>query len=200
MKIGCVILASGYGRRFGANKLLALQGGVPLYCRVLDALPPALFSKAVLTSQYQEILDEGAQRGYLCLTNPLAEEGISAGIRLGLAPLLDTDGVLFSVCDQPNLTTDSIKQLINSFLESPTAIYALSWQGRRGNPVLFPQHLYPELLSLTGDTGGSGIIRRHPELLRLTACASPWELADVDVPADLSSSCGHSHGAVKDCK
>ena len=56
MEIGCVLLCSGYGRRFGSNKLLALLDGVPLYRRAFAALPPTLFTKAVVTSQYGEIL------------------------------------------------------------------------------------------------------------------------------------------------
>ena len=37
MEIGCVLLCSGYGRRFGSNKLLALLDGVPLYRRAFAA-------------------------------------------------------------------------------------------------------------------------------------------------------------------
>ena len=110
---------------------------------------------------------------------------MAAGIRLGLADLRNMDGVLFSVCDQPNLTTKSIENLINSFLESPDFIHALSWQGRRGNPVLFPKALFPELMALTGDAGGSAVIRRQAELLRLTEAGSPRELSDVDYPEEL---------------
>lgn len=185
MEIGCVLLCSGYGRRFGSNKLLALLDGVPLYRRAFAALPPTLFTKAVVTSQYGEILAQAGKLGYLPLLNCHPWEGVAAGIRLGLTPLREMDGVLFSVCDQPNLTTNSIKSLINSFLELPEFIHALSWQGRRGNPVLFPRSLFPELMALSGDTGGSAVIKRHPERLRLVEVASPAELSDVDLPEDL---------------
>ena len=185
MEIGCVLLCSGYGRRFGSNKLLALLDGVPLYRRAFAALPPALFTKAVVTSQYGEILAQAGKLGYLPLLNCHPWEGVAAGIRLGLAALRNMDGVLFSVCDQPILTTKSIENLINSFLESPDFIHALSWQGRRGNPVLFPKALFPELMALTGDAGGSAVIRRHAELLRLTEAGSPRELSDVDYPEEL---------------
>ena len=69
MEIGCVLLCSGYGRRFGSNKLLALLDGVPLYRRAFSALPPALFTKAVVTSQYGEILAQAGKLGYLPLLN-----------------------------------------------------------------------------------------------------------------------------------
>lgn len=97
----------------------------------------------------------------------------------------DLEGVLFAVCDQPWLTAKSIICLKNSFLESPDAICALSWQGRRGNPVVFPADLFGELAALTGDTGGGAVIRRHPERLRLVEAFSPNELLDVDNPEAL---------------
>lgn len=184
MRLACVLLASGYARRYGSNKLLTLRDGVPLYRRAFSALPPALFDRAVVTSQYGEILTDAKGAGYLPLLNCHPWEGISAGIRLGLAPLMEMDGVLFAVCDQPNLTTNSIKNLICSFKESPSGIHALSWQGRRGNPVIFPKALFPELMALTGDTGGSAVVRRHQDLLHLVEVSAAAELMDVDTPGD----------------
>ena len=183
--VGAVLLASGAGRRFGSNKLLARVEGVPLYRRAMAALSPAPFGRMAVCSPYPEILSAGAEYGFLPLPNPDAAEGISASIRLGLAHMGGMDGVLFAVCDQPFLTTQSLIRLINAFEESKNAVCALSWGGRRGNPVLFPADLFGELAALTGDTGGSAVIRRHPERLRLVEAASPRELADVDVPEEL---------------
>ena len=184
MDIACILLASGYGRRYGGNKLLTLWEGVPLYRRAFSALPPALFSPAVVTSPYAEILAAAGQAGYLPLLNCRPWEGVAAGIRLGLRAALHSDGALFAVCDQPNLTTNSILKLTNSFLDCPTRIHALAWQGKKGNPVIFPRSLYPELLALQGDTGGSAVIRRHPELLTLTEADGAAELEDVDRPPE----------------
>lgn len=182
MTVSCVILASGFARRYGSNKLLALRDGVPLYRRAFAALPPDLFHRAVVTSQYGEILSEAGRLGYLPLLNCHPWEGVSAGIRLGLEAVREADGTLFAVCDQPNLTTKSIYRLKNSFMESPDRIHALSWRGRRGNPVIFPRALYPELMALTGDTGGSAVIKRRPELLTLVEAGREEELRDVDTP------------------
>lgn len=101
-------MASGFGRRFGSNKLLAEVDGVPLYHRAMVALAPAEFDRVVVCSSYPQILAAGEQFGFLPLYNGGAAEGISASIRLGLARMSDLDGVLFAVCDQPWLTTKSI--------------------------------------------------------------------------------------------
>ena len=185
MRLGCVLLASGFGRRFGGNKLLAQAGGVPLYRRALERLAPLPLARVAVTSQYPQVLELARSLGFLALDNPGAAEGISAGIRLGVGAMAGMDGVLFAVCDQPWLTTESIQRLLDCFTESSSHIWARSWQGKRGNPVVFPADLLPELAALTGDTGGGAVIRRHPERLRLAQAASPRELADVDAPADL---------------
>ena len=50
MRVGAVLLASGAGRRFGGNKLLAQVDGVPLIRRAMAAVPPVLFARAAVCS------------------------------------------------------------------------------------------------------------------------------------------------------
>lgn len=185
MRVGGVLLASGQGRRFGSNKLLTLVEGIPLYRRAMDTLAGAGLDRLAVCSPYEEILTAGERLGFLPLRNDHAAEGIAASVRLGLSAMDDLDGVLFSVCDQPFLTTKSIIKLLDCFSESKTAVCALSWQGRRGNPVVFPRDLFGELSALTGDVGGGAVLRRHPQRLTLVEACSPRELEDVDVPEDL---------------
>lgn len=185
MKVGGVLLASGAGTRFGGNKLLVPVDGVPLYRRAMAVLAGAGLDRLAVCSACEEVLSAGAEYGFLPLYNPGAAEGVSASIRLGLEHMADMDGALFSVCDQPWLTTESIIKLKNAFLESKATLCALSWRGVRGNPVIFPRDLFGELAALTGDNGGGAVIRAHPDRLALVEASSPRELADVDTPADL---------------
>ena len=122
----------------------------------------------------------------MCSSDRGAGEGIAASIRLGVAAMDGMDGALFAVCDQPWLTTESVRRLLDAFSDAGDAICALSWRGTRGSPVIFPACFFGELAALTGDTGGSAVLRRHPERLRLVEASSPRELMDVDTPADLS--------------
>ena len=178
-------MASGAGSRFGGNKLFAGVDGRPLADRAMDAYPPPLFHRAVVVSCYPALLTLAAARGYGTLFNPGADEGISASIRLGMAGMTGCDGVMFAVCDQPWLTAGSVRRLIAAFETRPDRISALSWEGKKGNPCLFPPAFYRELSSLTGDRGGGAVIKAHPEALLLVEAASPRELRDVDTPGDL---------------
>lgn len=186
MKLGAVLMASGFGRRFGGNKLLVPVDGVPMVERALSALPTALFDRAVAVSAHPAILALAEAAGFLPVFNPGAVEGRAASIRLGLERLEDMDGVLFAVCDQPWLRRESVERLLADIAAHPDHICALGFGGRRGNPAVFPRALFPELLALSGEEGGGKVIKAHRDLLRLTEAADPRELLDVDSPADLN--------------
>lgn len=186
MNIGLVLMASGAGSRFGGNKLFADVEGRPLVDCAMDAYPPALFHRAVVVSRYPALLMLAGARGYHCVPNHGADEGISASIRLGLAEMDQTEGILFAVCDQPWLTADSVKRVLAAFEAQPDRIAALAWQGKKGNPCLFPAAFYGELAALTGDQGGGAVIKAHPEALFLVEAAHSRELHDIDRPGDLT--------------
>ena len=178
-------MASGLSRRFGRNKLLHMIDGTSLIQRVFQAVPAGLFVRAVVVSRYLDLLDLAKMQGYQPIFNPHGDEGQCASLRLGLSCMSELDEVLFAVCDQPWLRRKSVTRLLADFYTHPNGICALSWRGQRGNPVVFPTALFPELLALTGDRGGSGVIQTHPELLRTVEAESARELWDVDTPDDL---------------
>ena len=101
--------------------------------------------------------------------------------------------MLFLVSDQPRLKRDSVEALAALWAQNPEKIAAMAHNGVRGNPCLFPARLFPELLALTGDRGGSAVIRHHEDDLILLETDAP-ELADVDTPAALEQvrNAGHS--------
>ena len=120
------------------------------------------------------------QTGQTAPSSGAADSAVSAASRLGLGDLLELDGVLFCVCDQPWLRRDSVERLLADFAAHPDRICALGWRGERGSPAVFPRELFPELLALSGDRGGGGVLRAHRERLRLTEAGGAEELRDVD--------------------
>ena len=185
-----VTLAAGLGSRFGGSKLETEIDGFPLYIRALRRMQAFAGFPSYLVAGPGHMAEAAPEYGVTPVENRDPRKGISHSLNLGLHRALEDNpglkGVLFSVCDQPWLTTESIIRLKNAFLESKTAICALAWGGKQGNPVLFPADLFGELAALTGDAGGSAVLRRHPGRLRLVEVASPRELLDVDTPADLT--------------
>ncbi len=182
MKIGCVVKASGASTRFGSNKLLAPFLGKPLLAHLLEALPGGLARTLVVTRD-PAIAALAEALGRKALVHALPGEGDS--IRLGMERMLDMDGCLFCVGDQPLLTTSTLENILQAFAAHPQAIVRVGWQGQPGNPVLFPRALFPGLCALTGQETGNTVLRAHGELVRLVEAGCRQELMDIDTPEEL---------------
>lgn len=176
-KIGCVVMAAGNASRFGENKLAALLDGKPLIRHALEAVPEGLVT--VVVTQYDEVEAIAREFGFTVIRNPHPELGISHTIRLGTEQLLDCDGIIYMVSDQPKLQKNSVKELIRVWSSQPESIVGVCHRGKRGNPNLFPRRFFRELMSLDGDQGGNGIIRANEDCLQLVEIHKN-ELADVD--------------------
>ena len=183
-KPGCVVLAAGSASRFGGNKLTATVEGQALIRRALSAVPAEKLSAVAVVTQYPEILDLAREFSFTPVRNDAPEAGVSRSIALGLAALGDCPGALFLVADQPLLQRESVEALVALWQRQPDGVTALGHGGVRGNPCLFPARLFPELLALRGDRGGSAVIRRHEDVLTLLE-VDPRELQDADTPEAL---------------
>ena len=184
-RIGCVLMAAGNAERFGENKLAAEFRGKPLIRHALDAIPKALFSRIAVVTQYDEVARMAREYGFAPIRNNHPDYGISHTIALGTEALKDCDAILYMVSDQPLLSEDSVERVVNCWKENRKHIVSAAHNGKRGNPCIFPQEFFSELLDLTEDHGGNTVIRRRPERL-LTVEVAQEELTDVDTPKALA--------------
>ena len=182
--LGCVVMAAGNARRFGANKLAAGVGGRSLVLRALEAVPAENFETVAVVTQYPEVMDLAEQFHFSAVRNKHPDWGISHTIRLGLEALGNCGGACFLVSDQPLLRRKSVRDLTELWRGRPDKIAALAHGGVRGNPCIFPARFFPELLELREDHGGNTVIRRHEEALILWEVPEE-ELTDVDTPEAL---------------
>ena len=181
MRIACIVLAAGKSTRFGANKLLAPLVDRPLLVHTLDAIPRSCFSQMVAVVS-DPAVEQLCRR---CGVDVRVYEGgpQSKSIRLGLEKLEDADGCLFVLGDQPLCSSDSIRRLVSDFQAQPKAVHRLAYQGQPSSPTLFPAHLFPDLMELTGEHGGMAAVGDAP--VWYTEAAGPHELWDADTPATL---------------
>lgn len=183
---GCVLMASGLGRRFGGNKLLADFRGRPLVQWAMEATD-GVFARRVLVTRSPEAAALARRQGIETVLH--AEPHRADTIRLGLSALQTgpaLSGCLFCPCDQPLLRRDTVAALALAAAAEPGAIWRPSAGGTAGAPVLFPPWAFPALASLPAGAGGGAVIRQNPGRLRLLAIDDARELADIDCPADLA--------------
>ncbi len=189
--IAAVVLASGFSRRLGQSKLTLRVGGRTLLERALDAVAGAeeIGRKlVVLQPESLMFLNRARYAGIEPLANPNAAEGQSAAIRLATARLAAdpaVEAIIFSVVDQPFLTPAVFAALAAAWTRGVGEILVSTYEGRRGNPVLFGRRFFGELQQLAGDVGGRELLRGHPEAVREVAMPDPAAGQDVDTWEDL---------------
>jgi CTP:molybdopterin cytidylyltransferase MocA len=185
--LGCIILASGHSKRFGSDKLLHPFNGYPLCEHCFSAVSRVSFHSAAVVTRSGAVAALADRYGILPVMNPDATDDTAVTIRLGLDIMsTDLDGVMFCVADQPFLKKESIEALKQAFRLDMRRIVRLGWQGRAGNPVLFPSSLFPELRALPPGESGRFVIDRHPGLVLLVEAREERELKDIDRPEDLA--------------
>lgn len=186
LKLGCLVMAAGSGRRFGGNKLAAELDGKTLIRRALEAVPGAQFAAVTVVSQYEDIEELAGEFGFAAIHNDRPDLGLSRTIALGTEAMRSCDGILYMVADQPKLRQETVARLVEVWRQHPDRIVGAGHDGRRGNPNLFPARLFPELLALRGDHGGSSVIRAHEEELLLVETDGA-ELFDCDTQEALEA-------------
>lgn len=193
MKMAWIYMASGFGSRFGENKLLVELAGKPLYRHGLDRLIEAKKRveetegwqvQLIVVSQYREILETAASLGAEPVMNTKSAEGIAASLRFGTEAAKDARILVYSVADQPGMRTESFVDFLKGFVQSGKGMGCVCAGGRRGNPAAFCAGYREELLKLTGDRGGSRLLKRFPEDVWQYS-VEERELKDVDLPEDL---------------
>ncbi|MBE7002993.1 MAG: nucleotidyltransferase family protein [Ruminococcaceae bacterium] len=180
LSVGCVVMAAGNAERFGENKLAAVVDGKTLMERALEAVPAKALAAVCVVTQYDAAAALAERFGFRCVRNDRPEDGLSRTVRLGTEALCEECGaILYLVSDQPRLRRESVRALLDFYRAHPDRIVAASHDGRRGNPCVFPADYFPELRALTGDVGGSAVIRKHENALLLFEIGEN-ELTDVD--------------------
>lgn len=181
--IACIVLASGFGRRFGGNKLLEPVEGKPLYRHVLDQLVPLHGEdrQVLVVTQYPEVETVARSLGLQVCRNPDAAEGISASIRHGVAALPEAEWYSFFVADQPYLRGETVERFLHQAVHSGKTLASVIAQGRPGNPTVFYRTWRRDLLALRGDVGGRRILKAHPSEVFWYEVPLE-ELQDIDTP------------------
>ena len=187
-QIGCVIMASGLGKRFGSNKLMADFHGKPMIQRALDATD-GLFAKRVVVTRHEQVAALCREQQVDVVLHGLPNRNDT--VRIGLEALGDLDACMFLPGDQPLLRRETVAMLLESREENPDRIIRPVYEDTEGSPVLFPSWAIPELLDLPEGKGGGVVIRKYPHAVYRVSIGDPFELADADTPEMLETLKAH---------
>jgi molybdenum cofactor cytidylyltransferase len=190
--VAAVVLAAGQSRRMGGpNKLLETVGRAPLVRRVVDEV---LASKArpviVVTGHQREHVEEAlAGLPVRFVHNPDYAEGLSTSVKAGIAAVPpEADAALISLGDMPQVDTRLVDRLVAAFDPAKGALIVLpTFEGKRGNPVLWSRRFFHDLSELQGDVGARHLIGAYPDAVAEVPADSRAVFFDIDTPDALAA-------------
>jgi molybdenum cofactor cytidylyltransferase len=188
--IAALVLAAGRSTRMGGtNKLVAEIGGKPL---VRIAAEQALASRAqpviVVTGHERERVEQAlAGLPVRIVHNPNFADGLGTSLKAGIAAVpAEADGVVVCLGDMPQVDAALINRLIAAFNPEQGALAVMpTFNGKRGNPVLWSRRFFPELMAIEGDVGARHLITQYGEAVVEVPLEGKAAHVDVDTPEAL---------------
>ena len=184
--ISGVVLAAGEGRRFGGTKQLAEVEGKALVLHAVDALLAAGVGEClVITGHDADAVEAVLPQDVRVVRNPRYRDGQATSVAAALHEVAaDSEAAVILLADQPGVTSDDVRALIDGFLRTRAAIVRLRYADGPG-PALLSREIYAEAGHLHGDVGARVLIASHPEWVHEVAVDRPAP-PDIDVPGDLA--------------
>jgi len=181
-----ILLAAGFGRRFGTQKLLEpLASGtsvVATACRNLRAGTDRVV--AVVRPDDPLLIDALSQEGAEVMAFEDAHLGMGASLAFGVRASPEAQGWLIALGDMPSIQESTIQTLAEALRSGHSMVTPFHY-GQRGHPVGFGSVHYERLIELHGDQGARSIV----EHFGADGIEMPFEdagiLLDIDTPEDL---------------
>ena len=95
------------------------------------------------------------------------------------------DAAVFALGDMPYVDPKSVDTLIRAYQNGIGSALAAGYKGQRGNPVLFDQQYFSDLLDCNGDNGGKEVLLSASDGA-IVETGDPGTLEDINQPSDLS--------------
>jgi len=187
--VGGVLLAAGPGERYGGEryKLLEEVDGTPIVRRAANALLGSeLDEVAVVVGHEAEAVREAiADLDLSVVENDRYREGQSTSLHRGVEVARDRGwtAVVFGLGDMPFLDPDTTTLLLRAYDAGHGPLIAAGFEGKRGNPTLFDEAYYDDLMAVSGDTGGRPVLMGSSSIT-VVETGDTGVMQDVDTRAD----------------
>ncbi|MDN4523862.1 nucleotidyltransferase family protein [Fictibacillus fluitans] len=185
--LSCILLAAGCSSRMNKVKALLQWQGTSLIAYQIKAIHSSGIKEIVVVLGFRahELKKELDGHFVKLVINPDYSSGKCSSIRAGCHGMDNhSTGALIAAVDQP-LLPGVLCQMDKFHQSDPESIIIPVHNGKRGHPILLPNHLYPELLLISEETEGlRNIIRRHHNKVKFMETDNPSILLNLNTPAD----------------
>ena len=196
MRKNLILLAAGFSRRFGGEKLLAAIDGTPLYQIAIDKLYKLCLKRPdchlYVVASNEEILFYCKKNAIVTIENKSNENtGIASSIQKAVRYLEEKEAEMaepacdvFFTADQPLLDIGEVDAFFQAYDASGKPFGTISCKGIWRNPNIFPSSSREELLALQADQGGKYVLKRHAEEVFCYRTENESQFYDIDTRED----------------
>ena len=182
-----IVLAAGESSRYGKCKQLVKINGsslVELAVSKLSSLFPHNRISIVVGAASQAVVQAVSAVPVNIVLNERWQAGLASSLKAGInSTEPGCQAVMITLCDQPLVTEEHLRQLLGLWIDNPSRIIASDYADTLGTPAIIPAEYYPQLLALEGDAGAKSILKNNTE--QLITLPIPEAEFDLDVPTDL---------------
>lgn len=189
-KIPIILLAAGNSSRMGKPKQLLPWGEKSLIEHQAENLLTVGNSVFVVLGANAELIIPVIENlNVKVVVNSEWQTGMGSSIASGVSGMLkenhDADGVMIALLDQPFVSAEHYKKLLNAFEpDKQQIIVSVSRDGWKGVPVLFDSAYFDELINFSGEQGAKKIFSQYPDRIISIECNDI--LKDMDTPEQYS--------------
>ena len=190
--ITAIVLAAGSSLRMGRAKMSLPWGESTILGHVLKVIAAAgVEDRVVVTGAAREEVEEICRAAGVRTThNSNYEAGdmlssLQAGLRT-MAP--ETQAALVVLGDQPGIEEAVARAVIQSHLQSRSALVVPSYGRRRGHPWLVARERWSTLLRMQSPDTPRSFLNAHSDSIQYVEAGSPSILDDIDTPEDYTKS------------
>lgn len=180
-----VLLAAGFGSRFGNDKLLYEIEQLPMIVHSMRALVACDRTIAVVRCGDHALHAVLQAHGVDCVFNAEPERGMGSSIACAVKASSQANGWCLLPADMPFVSASTTQRLVD-VLRADALLAAPYYRGRRGHPVAFSRAFFDALSGLDGDTGARDIVQSHADRLIRIDIDDAGVLADIDTPEDVA--------------
>lgn len=187
-----ILLAAGTSSRYGtSNKLLEHIDGNPIIRHTTEAMARSPLDRITVILGYQADT-VGSTVDDLDVTlreNDAYEDGLNTSVRTGIrhADEVDADAAVIALGDMPWVDTTTYELLVDAYERGIGDILVSAYEGQPGNPVLFDDRFFDDLLEIDGDVGGRNLLTESNGAVAIETDDS-GVLRDVNLPQDFQES------------
>ena len=193
LKIGALVLAAGFSRRFGRDKRIEAVGSdQPMLFQTIQNL--ALhFEEIIITLRSNDpviadLVQNRFQNAHIIIhhaTDSIEGIGTSLGSTIPIVTERNWESAFIFLGDMPYIKQETISKLKTEALTNPFNIIVPKFGTKTGHPVCFPNRFYKEIGSLSGDVGAKKIIDSNLERVMFVETNDRGVNLDVDTPIDI---------------